>query len=75
MARKRNKIKENILDLVQLLINSVGQENITTKDRETLEKILFYEKNRDRAVLRLAQIEDNYKGNTVFLPIKYRKKF
>ena len=63
---KHKKINSIILELCNKLIESIGQENITTKDRETLEKIMFYEKNRDRAVLRLAQIEDNYKGNTVF---------
>lgn len=66
MAKKK-KINNVILELCNKLIQSIGQELLTSDDREEVKKILFYERNKDRAILRLCQIESNYKDTGVFV--------
>ena len=63
---KHKKINNVILELCNKLIQSIGQELLTSDDREEVKKILFHERNKDRAVLRLCQIESNYKDAGVF---------
>lgn len=63
---KHKKINSIILELCNKLIESIGQDLLSQTDREEVQKILFHERNRDRAVLRLCQIESNYKDVTVF---------
>ena len=63
---KHKKINNVILELCNKLIQSIGQELLTSEDREEVKKILFHERNKDRAILRLCQIESNYKDTGVF---------
>ena len=70
MSKHKKKIKQEIINLVTLAVESIGQKNLQQTDLDTMKNILFNERNRDRAILRLAQIEDNYKCNEVFRRIE-----
>ena len=65
MKGKIKKHNPKIIELCTLAVKSIGQDIINLRDRKEVEKILFFERNVDRAILRLCQIEANYKDKGV----------
>ena len=63
---KVKKIRKNMLELVTVFVDSIGEKNLNDFDRRVLQDILYNGRNPDVAKKRLATLEDNHKGNFVY---------
>ena len=66
MRSKKKKINPKMISLVTLCVESIGQDKLTENDKKVMQNILYNERCSDRAILRLAHLEDSHKGNLVY---------